>query len=220
MPTAHCVSTIEGVILEFDQAFVELMGRPESELVGASYRSITYEDDLDRSAQMLHSLVNKAAPVRLQKRYIRPDGSLVAANVYVTRFDNPERLVSTLFWTESGRALPPSKLWETVLRIRHMQAARVREFGVQLSTDPIGLLLATIYLAEAEGRVVGLPDIVAQTGSNASTMTRWLNVMEEEGLIGSLDHIERDVHFTLSGLAKMERFLAAAHDLSPVSIDY
>lgn len=213
MPTAHCVSTTEGVITEVDQGFLELTRRTESELLGASYRSITFPEDLGRSAKMLESLIKRAPPVRLQKRYVRPDGSVVAANVYVTKFDNPERLVSTLFWNESGRPLPPAKLWEAALRVRHMHSSRVREFGTDLSTDPIGAMLIAIYLAEAEGRLIGDTQLASDAALAQTTVNRWLQVLQWKGIVCNLAQADTDIQFTPDGLAKMERFLASAYDV-------
>jgi hypothetical protein len=122
---------------------------------------------------MLLALEDGAAPIRLQKRYIPPDGSLIAANLLVTRFADPGRLVSTLFWQDNGRALPPARLWEAVLRIRFVRTARVEFFGNELSTDPIESLLVDIYLAEAEGRNIGLAEIAAYAKISSLTAGRW-----------------------------------------------
>jgi PAS domain-containing protein len=83
MPAAHCVSTVEGIILQADQGFFDLLQREEYEVIGISYRQITDPRDLRRSAEMLALLEDGAAPVRLQKRYLRPDGSSIAANLLI-----------------------------------------------------------------------------------------------------------------------------------------
>lgn len=217
MPTAHCVSTIDGVILEVDRAFLDLVGRSEADVVGSSYRSITHPEDLARSATMLASLVNREPPVRLQKRYVRPDGTVIAANVYVTRFDSPDRLVSTLFWNDRGRPLPPAKLWEAALRMRHMHRTREAELGRDLSTDPVGTLLTLLYLAEAEGRIIGLTDIAVQAGMSASIVVRWLRLLHDRGIVADLSDLDADVSLTRDGLAHMERILASAYDLPSVT---
>jgi PAS domain-containing protein len=183
MPSAHCVSTIEGVILAGDKGFCELLQREEAVFVGQSYKLFTDPRDLDRSSRMLSVLEESAAPVRLQKRYIRPDGSSVAANLFVTRFSNPDRLVSTLFWRDQGRQLPPARLWEAALRIRHVHAARVNLFGNELSTDPVGSLLVGIYLAEAEGRNLGVAEIADYAGLAPTTSLRWIRLLQERGFV-------------------------------------
>lgn len=216
MPTAHCVSTIDGIILAADQAFLELVGRPEDEVIGATYQSITHPDDIGRSADMLVSLVKRAAPIRLQKRYVRPDGTAIAANLYVTRFDNPDRLVSTLFWNEQGRDLPPARLWDMALRVKRLREVRKAELGVELATDPVGSVLNCVYLAEAEGRIVGLADIAAECDIPPSLTARWVDVLSKRGILETCSTPERNVQFTHAGIVKIERILASAFHV-PVS---
>lgn len=213
MPAAHCVSTIEGIILQADQGFFDLLQRPANEVIGISYRQITDQRDLGRSEEMLALLEAGAAPVRLQKRYLRPDGSSIAANLLVTRFSDPDRLISTLFWQESGRALPPARLWEAALRIRHVHAARIKLFGSDLSTDPIGSLLIGIYLAEAEGRTIGLDDIAHYAGIEASAASRWVKALQQRGILdASLDPAVH-IQLTQPGLQKMEAMLATVYEV-------
>jgi PAS domain S-box-containing protein len=59
MPTAHTVATIDGIMVAVDCGFLDLVGMSEKEVIGASYRSFTHPDDLERSATMLASLVDR-----------------------------------------------------------------------------------------------------------------------------------------------------------------
>ena len=213
MPAAHCVSSLEGVILQADQAFCDLLKRRECDVIGLSFRAITDPRDLQRSVDMLAMLEDGAAPVRLQKRYVRPDGTSIAANLLVTRFSDPDRLISTLFWRDNGRPLPPAELWAAALRIRHVHDARVRLFGADLSTDPIGSLLIGIYLAEAEGRSIGISDIASFTGIAASTAGRWVKLLQERGIIEKQGQPALDLPLTRSGLERVEAMLAAVYEL-------
>lgn len=213
MPTAHCVSTTDGFILEADAGFLELLRRDENEVIGMSYKDITYPDDLGRSEAMLASLIKRAAPVRLQKRYARPDGTTVTANVYVTRFDNPDRLVSTLFWNEEGRELPPARLWEMALRARRLRQVRQQEFGSDVAMSPLGDILNCVYLAEAEGRVVEILDISIETGLSLQIVKRWIRYLISQGVMETCSSIDENVQFTQLGLQKMERVLASGYEI-------
>jgi PAS domain S-box-containing protein len=212
MPAAHCVSTSEGIILKADQGFLDLLKRQEDEVIGFSYRQITDPRDLGRSAEMLALLEDGAAPVRLQKRYLRPDGTSIAANLLVTRFSDPDRLISTLFWQESGRALPPARLWEAALRIRHVHSARIRLFGNDLSTDPVGSLFIGIYLAEAEGRNVGLEEISIYAGIATSTTARWVKALQQCGVLEESLDSNVNLQLTQTGLKKVEAMLATVYE--------
>jgi hypothetical protein len=211
MPAGHCVSSVEGVILHADQGFLDLLQRRADEVIGVSYRQVTDARDLDRSADMLAVLEDGAAPVRLQKRYLRPDGSSVAANLLVTRFANPDRLISTLFWQENGRPLPPARLWEAALRMRQVHATRAMLFGADLSTDPIGSLLISIYLAEAEGRNIGLADAAANANIPTSVTERWIKVMQQRGVI-EYKETTIDIRLTSAGMNNMEAMLSAFYE--------
>ena len=218
MPAAHCVSTLDGVILQADQGFLDLLQRRESDLIGISYRQITDPRDLQRSGNMLAVLEAAAAPVRLQKRYLRPDGTSIAANLLVTRFSDPDRLISTLFWHEGGRDLPPARLWEAALRIRHVHDARVKLFGADLSTDPIGSLLIGIYLAEAEGRAVGLNQIATYADVAISTATRWVAVLRQRNIIDAQADATFNLQLTRVGLDRVEAMLTTVYEAPDASI--
>ena len=212
MSAAHCVSSLDGIILHADQGFLDLLKRSENDVIGISYRQITDPRDLQRSADMLAVLKEGAAPVRLQKRYLRPDGTSIAANLLITRFSGPDRLISTLFWHDDGRDLPPARLWEAALRIRHVHDARVRLFGADLSTDPIGSLLIGIYLAEAEGRSIGLNNIATYAGIANSTAARWVTVLQQRGIIERAEDTTIDLQLTRSGVDSVEAMLATVYD--------
>lgn len=218
MPAAHCVSSLDGIILKADQGFLDLLARRECDVIGASYRDITDPKDLQRSADMLAVLEEGAAPIRLQKRYVRPDGSFVAANLLVTRFADPDRLISTLFWHDDGRDLPPAILWAAALRLRRVHDARVRLFGSDLSTDPIVSILIGVYLAEAEGRSIGIDGIVPYAGITRTAAGRWVKVFQERGLLDSDHDAAIDLQLTRSGLERVEAMLATMCDVPDAAV--
>ncbi|MES3055606.1 hypothetical protein C8J46_11170 [Sphingomonas sp. PP-F2F-A104-K0414] len=218
MPAAHCVSSLEGTILHADQGFLDLLKRCEDEVIGISYRQITDPRDLERSADMLALLKEGAAPVRLQKRYLRPDGTSIAANLLVTRFSGPDRLISTLFWHDNGRDPPPARLWEAALRIRHVHDARIRLFGADLSTDPIGSVLIGIYLAEAEGRSIGLSKIATYAGIANSTAARWIEVLQQRGIVEGEHDATIDLRLSQSGLDRVEAMLATVYEAGDAAV--
>jgi len=213
MPAAHCVSTLEGIILNADHGFLDLLRRSEAEVVGCSYKHITDPRDLQRSAQMLTLLEDGAAPVRLQKRYLRPDGSSIAANLLVTRFSNPDRLISTLFWQEKDRPLPPARLWAAALRLTTVLQMRKECFGSDLGNDPIGFILLCVYLAEAEGRSVSLEAIASSAGLPLQTAGRWIKALQGRGLLEIEGLDAASLQLTQAGLSKMEAMLAKLYDI-------
>ena len=213
MPTAHCVSTTQGVIIAADRGFLDLVRRSEREVIGASYRDLTHPDDLEKSSKLLTSLIDCAPPLRLRKRYLRPDGSWVSALLYVTCFTDPDRLVSTLFWHEAGTQMQPARLREAALRIQHVHSVRRAAFGDELTTDPVGSILIAIYLSEAEGRVVGIEQLAREAQLPTSTAERWIKALQQRDIVQRADDGDWNVQFTQRGMVNMERTLESVFHL-------
>jgi len=216
MPTAHCVSTRTGIIRSVDAAFCDMVRRPGSELVGRSYQVITVADDIAKSQQMLDGLVDRAVPTRLRKRYHRPDGSVVEADLLVSRFDDAGHLVSTLFWQEpSPLAVSPLRMWRAAVHVRHLYSCRMAELGRDLFGDYVGAILIQIYLSEAEGRSLTIADIAEALGMHPGMVLRWLKALRQHGLAQSDAARPDAVQLTHDGLVKVERLLTAT--LTPVA---
>jgi len=75
-------------MIRVNDAFCELLDRPADALLGHSILEFTHPDDLNRSVAKADSLM-KGDPAPIDKRYVRPDGSVV--NVVLTSaFVEPE----------------------------------------------------------------------------------------------------------------------------------
>jgi two-component system, NtrC family, sensor kinase len=67
-----------GVLHRVNPAFARLLGRPPAQLIGVSFASLTDPEDLDASRQAMYRLLTRTAEaLRLEKRYVLPDGSAV-----------------------------------------------------------------------------------------------------------------------------------------------
>lgn len=68
----------KGHVVEANQAWCNLLGRDRAELLGRSSRPYTHPDDLEQHANMslLMDSAGAGGVVRVEKRYIRPDGSI------------------------------------------------------------------------------------------------------------------------------------------------
>jgi len=198
-------------MLTVDDNFCRLMQRSEQELIGRSYTTITAPGDLEKSAKMLNGLVDKAAPTRLQKQYVRPDGSLVKVDLRVSRFDGDDRLVSSLSWVEDRpHQATPRQLWRAARHIKALYAMRASELGADLFSDPVALILLEVYVAEAEGRVATIADIAAAAELPRASTTRWIRALEQRDLIHALGTGAAMMQLTEQGSAKVERLLTSA----------
>ena len=72
---------LTGRYLRVNPAFAELVGRPADEIVGMTIFELAHPDDRVPDQSAFRRMVAGAAPVRRQKRYLRPDGSVAVANL-------------------------------------------------------------------------------------------------------------------------------------------
>ena len=94
----------------------------------------------------------------------------------------------------------------------------MRLFGADLSTDPIGSLLIGIYLAEAEGRSIGLDKIAKYAGIANSTAARWVTVLPQRGIIERAEDVRIDLQLTRSGIDRVEAMLATVYDAPDAAV--
>lgn len=74
-------TNLKGRLIFVNRKFCEMLGYEEAELIGKSIRDITHPGDVRESATLFRQLVAKGSPYRLDKRYLRKDGSILWTNV-------------------------------------------------------------------------------------------------------------------------------------------
>ncbi len=73
-----------GCFCRVNPAFSRLLGRGRDELVGASFNSLTSPDDVARSNAVMRDLLTKVVDtVQFEKRYLRPDGSVLWVDLHI-----------------------------------------------------------------------------------------------------------------------------------------
>jgi PAS domain S-box-containing protein len=78
-PMGVALVGIDGRFLRVNRALCEMLGRGEEEIVGHTSAGFTHPDDLDLTAKAVTSLREQGEPVAAEKRYVRPDGEVVAS---------------------------------------------------------------------------------------------------------------------------------------------
>ena len=77
-PIGMALVSVDGRFLRVNGALCKLLGRDEESLLRLTYRDITHVDDLGESNNLLKSMLDgTAVDGRLEKRFLRPDGSVV-----------------------------------------------------------------------------------------------------------------------------------------------
>jgi PAS domain S-box-containing protein len=75
---------LTGRLIRVNQRMAVLLGRPENELLGLNLHELTHPDDRAASEQAFHQLLVNGQPFDIDKRYVRPDGSVVWVNTTVS----------------------------------------------------------------------------------------------------------------------------------------
>ncbi len=80
----------------------------------------------------------------------------------------------------AGRARSPEQVLKLLIEIRRI---RFRHFSGSSFTDPGWDMLLDLSLADLEGRPVPVSSACVAAGVPATTALRWVNVLEEAGLV-------------------------------------
>ncbi len=78
-------------IIAANKVLCELLGYTEQELAGQNIVDITYEEDKEKSKELLGQLFANSSPVlRLEKRYVKKDGNILWANTTISAVHGQE----------------------------------------------------------------------------------------------------------------------------------
>jgi len=128
-------------VLMVNQRFCEIVGRSREELNGLPVQELTYAEDIEASLTLSQRHAETGDPFQMEKRYVRPDGSLVwcAVNVSFVR-DDTGKIVSTIMVAEDITA-------------RKAAEEKVRE-GQALLQVVIDSVQDMIFVKDRQGRYV------------------------------------------------------------------
>src|SRR5215467_5521229 len=63
---------------------------------------------------------------------------------------------------------------------------RLRYFAASMFSEPGWDMLLPLYIAESEGDGLKIGELTRRSGASATTVLRWLNYLEEQGLVHSV----------------------------------
>lgn len=90
-PIGKCLVGLDGAFLKVNPTLCRMVGYSREELLALNFQAITHPDDLDADLGLLADLHNgRISTYRMDKRYIRKDGSVVWSQLAVSRVDNPD----------------------------------------------------------------------------------------------------------------------------------
>jgi PAS domain S-box-containing protein len=132
-------SDIEGRLIFVNQAFCNMLGLDESELLDRKIWRVTHPDDIEEDKRLHDRLIQKGLPFQFEKRFIREDGAVLWVNVSAAPIlddvDRPQAVVSVIVdITERKQA-------EAALHHLNLQLeSRVQERTIELQTANEALL--------------------------------------------------------------------------------
>jgi PAS domain S-box-containing protein/diguanylate cyclase (GGDEF)-like protein len=100
-PIGMALVSLEGRFVDVNPALCELLGRSKEELADLTFQELTHPEDLEADLTLLADLVaGRIGRYQLEKRYLRPDGSIVWGHLFVTlissRDGRPDHFVSQI----------------------------------------------------------------------------------------------------------------------------
>ncbi|QIG79496.1 PAS domain S-box protein [Sphingosinithalassobacter tenebrarum] len=132
---------ISGRFTMVNDRFCEISGWPREELLGRSMQSITHPNDLGRNIPLFERMMRDGTPYSHEKRYVRPDGTLVWVNNSVA-----------LIRDDEGKPLGSSCVTLDVTRRREDEAAlRKSEESIRLAVESAGMATWELDLDTMEG---------------------------------------------------------------------
>jgi PAS domain S-box-containing protein len=142
-PVGICrVDSASGRFLGVNEKYCEIVGRTEADLLGRDFQSITHPDDLAENCAQLRRMVNgEMQHYTLEKRYIRPDGSVRWTEVAVVAMN---REGGKPFWNMAiVQDVTERKQAEEALRESEArERAKANELETVLNTVPVAVYIA------------------------------------------------------------------------------
>lgn len=211
MLIGHSFSDADGVIVAIDQPVCDFLGRARPSLIGASYLDITHPDDKPENLSKISSL-QPGEILLMTKRYILPDGSAIAAEMHVSRFETvagSTRLIGSISSPQPLHDLrSPARVWAAARKALHGVSLRKEMLG-GLHSDFAWEIILHIYLAEAEGRAIRREDVGRLIGQSARTTERWIDLLHHQEVIDHDPDRADLLQMSGIGLRKTEGILLA-----------
>src|SRR5581483_4469828 len=83
------VDTVKSIILQVNDRYCEVLGRTREQLTTQSWKTFTHPDDLQGDQETVDHMLRTGQPVTRDKRYLKPDGSIVYARLTLTPLWRP-----------------------------------------------------------------------------------------------------------------------------------
>jgi PAS domain S-box-containing protein len=192
----------DGCFIETNQAACDLFGYSRDELLTLTFKEITYPDDVGAGVELFSDLMSgKREYAKMEKRYIRKDGSVIWTLLSTSVVQNPSgapRYLVTLFQDITDRKQVEFDLAKNEAFLEDLVASR---------TQSLSILVDVITVASSS---LDLKDVLERSLSSV------LDVMDcDMGAIHLLDEANRKV--TLTSWQNVPEEILEEIDILPIS---
>ncbi|MBD1865279.1 MULTISPECIES: PAS domain-containing protein [Trichocoleus] len=150
--------SLDGRFQHVNDELCRILGRSREEMLAAGVLEVTHPEDVSKSLEAIQQLLETGRSISLDKRYLRPDGTIVWANSSLTRLDDEQGRPHTLLAVTVD--LSDRKQAEVALQQSEEQARLAIQVG-QLGTWRHHLHLDFIELDERMREIWGEPQEAA-----------------------------------------------------------
>ncbi len=91
-----CEMSPEGRFIKVNEAYCRILGRPREHLLAMSLPEVTHPDEVNRVRTALKRVMEKGELESLDKKYLRPDGTIVYANCSLTRISEEQNAAQAI----------------------------------------------------------------------------------------------------------------------------
>ncbi|MEV8510297.1 PAS domain S-box protein [Actinoplanes sp. NPDC051475] len=185
-PLGMAIADEHGRFIRVNAAFEALLGRPSAEILGCGFAEFTHPDDrVDNERQRQQVGQNPGAVAGFDKRYVRPDGSVVWARLKLTAISGPAGERHRLVQSEDITA-------------RRAANAQLQEQARLLELIPAGLIVRSLdgeilWCNAGAEALYGWP-LTAATGKTTHRLLR--TTFPDGGSVSELtERLRRDGHW-------------------------
>lgn len=182
---AQCITDERLAILAVDDAFLALVARERSELIGRSPLDFTAPADRLRNGALLRRLTHDGAGFAISKRYVRGDGRLQWVRSHVLRVGDGAGshhfLATCSGETAPGPVEPLARSRDGAQWLTATLAAAKAAFGNDVIAAAALEILLHLQTAELEGRSLTPAGLARLIALDERTTLRWLRVLEGRG---------------------------------------
>ena len=233
-PVGMAISRLDGPWVAVNPALCRLLGVAEQELLaGLSFAELTHPDDLPAERVLLDEMLAGArSSYTLDKRYVRPDGSVVWTQTVVALVRDeqgrPRYFVAQCLDTTQQHRIT-EELRDTADRLRVSDEVRIaflRATSHELRTPltVVAGLTDTLRRRHRQLSTAELDDLLARVSRNADRLTRLIeDLLDVDRLSSGLIRADQrpvELHVLVEEMARRTELLGRAleTDLAPVTI--